>query len=353
MVTVALCLLLTAAPEVEGRESSLVPSSSALPSNNFDSLPPPAQVTDEKRVQRFVGALAGGVVGMGAGFALIGAGDAFQLSCFPTGSCVNFFHGLAASLTPLLTLTGVFAGYLVAGGEGSLLTTAAAMAPAGLIALLLLAIGQAAGAVTALDFLPYAVAASAFLIGGGALALHLRQEQVSSLGGAASWGGAAPGRVTLTTLVSLLTVGASVALTSLLIAASWSLGPAGLGLAVAGGGLLSVASTFSIYGVHRGLNGRGTLAAAFAGMGLALAASGAGLALFLANSIGGGAFFSPIQSSASVITLMEIAIISGTFFPMLALEWSHTQSVKSSLPGISFGAAPLREGGMVSAAVRF
>lgn len=354
MVTVALCLLLTAAPEEAGRELSLVPSTAALAANNFDSLPPPPpQVSDDRRVQQFVGALAGGVVGLGAGFALIGLGDAFPTGCFPGGACLNFFHGAAGTLTPLLSLVGAFAGFQVMGGDGSLLTTAVAMAPAAVIGLMLITIAMEAGAVTPLDFMPYAIGAGAFLVGGAALSLHLRSVQLSSLGGAASWGGASGARVALTSLVSLLTVGASVVLTSLLTAALiWPLQAAGAVIAGAGGVALSVASAFTIYGTHRALNGRGSAGAAFAGLGVALAASGAAFAFFIANGSTAGVF-SPLPSTSSGILMVELAIIAGTFFPMLALEWSHTNAVKSSLPGVTFGAAPLREGGMVSASLRF
>lgn len=353
MVTVALCLLLTAAPEEAGREMSLVPSTAVPAANNFDSLPMPPQVSDDRRVQQFVGALAGGVVGLGAGFALIGLGDAFPTGCFPAGACLNFFHGLAGTLTPLLSLVGAFAGYQVMGGDGSFLTTAVAMAPAALIGLMLLTIAMEAGAATPLDFVPYAVGAGAFLVGGAALSLHLRGVQLSSLGAAASWGGASAGRVAATTLISLLTVGSSVALTTLLAAALiWPLQAAGAVIAAVGGAALSVASAFTIYGVHRAMNGRGSAGAALAGMGVALAASGAAFAFFLANGSSSG-IFTPLPMTSSGILMIELAIIAGTFFPMLALEWSHTNAVKSSLPGITFGAAPLREGGMVSAALRF
>lgn len=353
MVTVALCLLLTAAPTEAGRDVSLLPSSVA-PATSFDALPAPAKVTDDKRVQRFLGALAGGVVGMGAGFALIGAGDLFG-PCGGFGfSCINGFQGVAGAVTPLLGLVGAFAGYQLLGGEGSLLTTTAAMAPAVVIALMLLAIGIETGASTALDFAPFAIGAGAFLVGGAALSLHLRQEQLSSLGGAASWGSASPGRATLTSLVSLLTVGSSAFLTTLVGAALiYPLGAVGMALAVTTGLVLAAASAFTIYGVHRAMSGRGSIAAVLAGLGVALAASGASLGLIFANSSGPGGVFSALPMTSSIILMTQLAIISGTFFPMLALEWSHTSAVQSSLPPISFGAAPLRDGGLVSAAVRF
>lgn len=353
MVTVALCLLLTAAPEEAGREVSLLPTTAVPAANNFDSLPPPPQVSDDRRVQQFVGALAGGVVGMGAGFALVGASDAFPTGCFPAGSCINFFHGLAGTLTPLLALVGAFSGFQIMGGDGSLLTTAVAMAPAALIGLMLITIAIEAGAVTPLEFMPYALGAGAFLIGGAALSLHLRSVQLSSLGGATSWGDASAGRAALTAIVSLITVGASVALTSLLGAALvYTLQGAGVAIAATAGVALSVASAFTIFGTHRALKGRGSVAAAFTGLGVALAASGAALTLYIVNNSASG-FTSSLPATSSGILMVELAVIAGTFFPMLALEWSHTNAVKASLPGISFGAAPMREGGMVSASLRF
>lgn len=342
MVTAALCLLFAVAPEA-APTPSLVPTAAPSSATTFDGLPPAApRVNDDKRVQQFVGALAGGVVGLAAGFAFLPLSD--SLSGGICRGCLNPFNALVIGAAPLLSLVGAFAGYSVMGGAGSLLTTTLAMAPTVVVALGLLLVAREMAASTALDFAPFMVGMGAVLAGGAALALDVRGQQLSSLGAAAPWGGAAPGRVALTSLVSMLTMGASGALTVLAIAA---LAPVLSFVAVPFvalvGGALSVASTFAVYGVHRGMRGRGSLAAAFAGMGLALTASGAALALFAANS----------TNIAGAILMTELAVLGGVFFPMLALEFSHTQAVRASLPGVTFGAAPLRDGGMMSAALTF
>lgn len=350
MVTAALLLFLTVAPDQPLEAPALTPSQVAPGATQFDALPAPPRVSDDARVQRFLGAFAGGVVGLAAGFALMPLGDNTGF-CFPAAGCVTAVHGIAGTLAPLLSLTGAFLGYQMLGGSGSLLTTAAAMAPAVVIALTLLAIAAETRATTALELAPYMVAAGVFLAGGAALALDFRGQQLESLGGASSWGGASAGRVALTSLVSLLTVASSVVLTGLSAALCRSAEcfalPVGVGVA------LSLASAATVYGVHRSLNGRGSFAAVLIGMGTALAASGAATGLFIATQGGFGATFSPVRSTSALILLMELALVSGIFFPMLALEWSHTANVKSALPSFTVGAAPLREGGMVSAALRF
>ncbi len=346
MVTAALFLFLTVAPD----QPVEAPPQVSPGATRFDALPPQPQVSDDARVQRFLGAFAGGVVGLAAGLSLMPLGDASAF-CFPAGSCVSAVHGMFGAFAPLLSLTGAFLGYQLMGGSGSLLTTAVAMAPAVLIALTLLSIAAEAGASTALEFAPYMVGAGVFLAAGAALSLDLRAQQLNSLGGASSWGGASAGRVALTSLVSLLTVGSSVALTALTAALCRSAECVALPVTV--GAVLSLAAAASVFGVHRALNGRGNFAAVLLGMGTALAVSGAATGLFITAQGGFGGAFSPVRSTSATVLLLELAFISGIFFPMLALEWSHSANVKSALPSFTMGAAPLREGGMVSAALRF
>lgn len=363
MVTVALCLLLSATDKPAVTTLVMDPPA-ANHAALFDQEPPQApspSMAEDGRLKRFLGALSGGVVGLAAGLALMPAGDATTFCGVgpfaPPGGCVGGFHIMSGILAPLLSVTGAFLGYQLMGGEGSLLTAAAAMVPAVLVAMTLLAVAAEAGAMTTLELAPYFVASSAVLVGGAALALDLRGSQLSQLGGAASWGGAASGRVGLSSLVSLLTVGASVAGTTLVGVATCS----GAGspafcvpFSAAVGAGLGALSALAVYGVHQALGGRGTLTAAMLGMGVALAMSGAIFGGFFAAA--GGPFttnFSQVRNTSGAILMTEALVIAGTFFPMLALEWSHTNAVKSSLPGISFSAAPVREGGMVAAAMRF
>lgn len=314
---------------------------------NFDALPPLPQTPDDVRVKRFLGAFTGGVVGLGASLALMPLGD--SLGCFG-GPCVSFLHGLVGTFAPLLALGGAWIGFGLMGGEGGLLTPSLALAPAFLVALALLSVARDADSNTALSLMPYLITSGVFLAGGAALALDLRARQLSSLGGAASWGMASAGRVAVTSLVNALTSTGTGFLVALLFAAT-QFTPIGPVVAILGaaGGSLGVAAAG--WGVHRAMNGRGSYLSSLTGLGLGWVVTMGGLGLYALSQ--GGFTFSPIRNTAGLLMLVELGVASALFAPTLALEWSHTNAVEASLPKFSFSAAPIAQGGMVSAGMRF
>lgn len=312
----------------------------------FDAPAEVPESSDDARVKRFIGAFTGGVVGFGATMALM------PLLGGCAGVCVGPFQVILGGLAPLLAAGGAWLGFELMGGDGGLMTPVFAVGPALLMSLGLLAISNEAGANSVIQLMPYLISAGVFLAGGAALVLDARARQFENLGAAASWGKATPGRVGLTVLVSTLTgLAAVVASGALFIAGSY--GPAGIAMMLSSAVVGAFGATAAAWGVHRRMNGRGSLLAALGGMGLAIAVSGAGLGLFAVATGGTSAFFSPLRGPAALTLVASLAAGSAMFFPMMALEWSHTNAVEASLPKMSFGVAPTPNGGMVAAAMRF
>lgn len=353
LTAAVVCLVLGLGPAAEqGSDepaaTDLVPKTATPGAVSFDALPPPPRVSDDARVKRFLGALAGGVVGLGAGLALMPLGDSG--ACFGGTCAVTFWHGLVGTFAPLFSLTGAWLGFELLGGDGGLITPVVALGPAFLIALALLSVAREMDASTTLSMMPYVIASGAFLAGGAALALDLRARQLSALGGAENWGKATPGRVAVESLVMLLAGSASAAITVMVVGlASFSSLGALLGIVSAAAGTLGVA--VAGWGVHRGMKGRGSLLSALTGLGLGWVVSLAGGALYAISQ--GGFNFSGVRNNAGVVMLIELGIASAVFGPTLAMEWSHTNAVEASLPKFSFSAAPIHQGAMVGAQVRF
>lgn len=349
------CLVLTAGPTSidESVAADLTPKQVKATASavNFDALPPVVNTPDDVRVKRFLGAFAGGVVGLGAALALMPLGD--SVGCFG-GPCVSFLHGLIGTFAPLLALGGAWLGYELTGGDGGLLTPAIALAPALLIALGLLNLAAEMDSNSTLSLMPYVITSGVFLAGGAALAFDVRARQLSALGGAASWGKASAGRVGVTALVTALAGASTAALSALLGAAAGfynGVGPVVLvGLSAALG---SIGVAAAGWGVHRAMNGRGSFLSALTGLGLGWLVTGAGVALFALAQAGSFATFNPVRSTSGALLMSELAIAAAILGPTLALEWSHTDAVQASLPTFSIGAAPIAQGGMLSAGLRF
>lgn len=324
------------------------PARATAAAMSFDALPEPPKASDDARVKRFLGALAGGVVGLGASMALMPLGDG---SCFG-GPCVSALHGLIGVFAPLLSVGGAWLAYEILGGDGGLLTPVLALPPAILIALGLLSVAGAQDANTALALAPFLVASGVFLAGGAALALDSRSRQLEGLGAAASWGKAGAGRVAVGSLVTAVaTLGA--AGFSVLLYAIGQYSALGFVLATAGALAGTFGAAAAAWGVHRGLDGRGSFGSALAGFGVAWLATFAGLGLYALSQSSGGFTFNPLRTTPGTLLFVELVVASATFLPVLALEWSHTNAVEAALPKFSFSAAPIPQGGMVAAAVRF
>ena len=333
----------------EPTATDLKPSPLKTPAGavTFDALPPVPHTSDDARVKRFLGALSGGVVGLGASLALMPLGDA--VGCFG-GPCVSFLHGLIGTFAPRLALGGAWLGFELLGGDGGLVTPSIALAPAVLLALALLSVARDADANTALALMPYLITSGLFLAGGAALALDLRARQLSSLGGASGWATASPGRVALSVLVTAL-AGTGAGLVSVLLSLLANFTVIGPILAVVGAVTGTVGTAAAAWGVHRAMNGRGSFLSALSGLGLAWVVAFAGAGLFALAQ--GGFAFSPVRNTAGVLLVTELSIASAVLAPTLALEWSHTNAIEASLPTFSFGAAPTPQGGMLSAGMRF
>lgn len=324
----------------------------AAPALSFDALPPAPKVGEDARVKRFLGALAGGVIGLGSSLALMPLGDA--VGCFG-GPCVSFVHGLVGVLAPLLSVTGAWLGFELMGGDAGLLTPLAALVPAVLIALGFSTIVglQSSTSTSLVSLVPLLVASGAFLAGFAALSLDARSRQLENLGAAASWGKAGAGRVAVTALVALLTGGAAAAVSGLLFVLG-QYGPLSAVLTAVGATAGTLGAAAAVWGVHRGMSGKGTLGSALAGYGLGWLATAAGLTLFaLSQSVNVFSGTGLVRSSADTILFVELVAVSAVFLPVIALEWSHTNAIEASMPKFSFSAAPMPQGGMVAAAMRF
>lgn len=327
-------LVPAAAPEVE------VPD--AL---RFDEPAPPAPVED-KRAQRFLGALAGGALGLATPLALLPLGDA---ACFG-GPCASPAHVILGALAPLSGVIGAWAGYSLLGGDGGLVTATAALLPGALAAAPLFALAAVTGAsATMLTFLPYLLTVGAVFVGAAALALDARSRQLDVLGADTAQVAAPPGRVALVSLTTAL-AGTIGALGSVLVFASCrDVACAGVGVGVALAASLGTAAAG--WGAHVALGGRGSFVAALLGLGIAGAASALTIPFFVAASATPAGF--PIANTAGATVLMAVMLGGGVFFPTLALEWSHGASVTQRLEGVQVSAAPVPGGGVMSAALRF
>lgn len=324
-------------------QPTLTPPAAPEEAVKFDELPVATpRVGEDQRVQRFLGAFAGGLVGLGGMLALMPLADSAIAGCF---GCVNGMHVVLGAAAPVVSVTAAWAVFSLLGGDAGPIAPWAAMLPAVTAGLLLANISRDVDAQTLVAQLPFVVAAGFFLAGGSALALDLRSRQLDALGTARHWGGAAAGRVAVTSLVSALTSSVGALISGLLM----TFNPF-LGITAALVQTLGVAATS--YGVHHAMKGKGTLSAALAGMGLGTLVTLGCVGLY-ALSQSSFSSFNLLRNSGAAVLTVEVGIVAALFAPMVALELSHTSEVEAALPKFSVGAAPVRDGAMVSAGMRF
>jgi hypothetical protein len=303
------------------------------------------KVNDEARVKRFVGALAGGLVGAAATMAWLPLGDA------PGAFVISPVQAALTFLTPLMALTGAFLGYQVMGGDGGLVTSWASILPAGLaLSLLLFTVPPELGSVAA--FMPQVATGVVLLAAVSALALDLRERQLGVLGSRRAEGSAPGARVAAEGLLTLVSLAASIFQAALGIAFAGSLeGRIVLGVGL--GALGAAGTALTTWAVHRSVNGKGSLLAS--ALGLFLGAGGGALAATL--TLFAVAPSSRLGSSLGTLgPLIAIAVptLAATMTSTLAIEWSHTNAVGSDdTASLSFGAAPTAGGAMVAAGLRF
>jgi hypothetical protein len=347
--TLVLCMVLSGAAEDTPSDAALTPVEKPAPAPamnddavKFDELPAAApHVSDDARVKQFLGAFAGGLVGFGAMIALMPL-DQTLVGCI---GCVGPFQILLTALAPVVSMTAAWAVHAALGGQGGVLAPYMAFLPAVLVAMVILNIAKDIDPSTTVGHLPFVAAAGFFLAGGSALALDLRGRQLDGLGGSArGWGGADAARVSVVTLVSAATSTIGALLSALLGALNPFLG-------IAAGFVQSVGVAAAAWGTHKAMHGRGTLGAALGGIGLGGLVTLGSVGLYLlAQSF---TSTSTLRSTAGAMMSVEVGVVSAMFAGTLALELSHTMEVQNAMPKFQIGAAPLRDGGMVSAGMRF
>jgi hypothetical protein len=307
-------------------------------------------LADDARVKRFVGALAGGIVGAGLAMALMPLGDVGVTSC-AFCSTVTPLHGFFGVLAPLLAMTGAFTGWQVMGGDGAFASTAAALLPASLVTALLLLIVPADQSRIG-SALPELLTGLVMLSAFSALVLDWRQNQLEALGQHRDEASAPGLRVAAEVGMNVLGLATTTALVAVLASTvAVGGGVAGIALTVALGAVGVVGTALATWGVHRGLHGQGSFASSLLGL-LVGAALGGGVALVAALGSGthSGADFSTIETVLAV----EVAAVSVLASSALALEFSHT-SILGERAGVSVqvGGAPVAGGAMLAAGLRF
>lgn len=300
---------------------------------------------DDARVKRFMGALAGGIVGAGLGLAMMPLGDS---GCVFGGVCVTSWQSIAAVLTPLLALGGTWAGFQLLGGDAGLLATSATALPAGILAALML-LSTPSNALQLRDFTPFLIGSLAALVGLSSLALELRARQVEGLLGRTEQGSSPVGRVLLETLVTAgiaATTGLFLGLTG-----ATCYGGTGCTVAVVSLGVLSVIGLApTTWGLHKAMRGQGSLLSAFVGLLMAVGASAIVIPLSVGTSV---ATSSSIRSTAGILIAVESVAIGSMVMSSVALEWSHTEHVGSAGVQVSLSGGPIQGGAAVGAALRF
>ena len=308
----------------------------------FDELPDAApRVGDDARVKRFLGAFAGGLVGLGATLALMPLAD----GDFTCPGCTNGWHIVLGATAPVVSMVAAWLTFSLLGGDAGLLTPVVAFIPAVLATLLMANIAKDTEANTLVAQLPFLVASGFFFAGGSALALDARARQLAGLGTARAWGGADAGRVAVTSVVSATSTAVS-ALFSVLLG---TLNPF---VGIAAGFVQSLGVAAATWGVHRGMKGKGALSAALAGMGVGAALTFAAVGLY-ALSQSSFSSFNAMRSTGAILLTVQLGAMAALFAPTLALEFSHSLEVEAAMPKFTVGAAPVREGAMLSAGLRF
>ncbi|MEW5741307.1 MAG: hypothetical protein AB1938_20460 [Myxococcota bacterium] len=299
-------------------------------------------VTDEQRVKRFVGALLGGVFGAAAALPMFlsSTGVCPFPSCAP--SPLQYVGTLAM---PLLAGLGALGGYALLGGDGAALAPFVALVPAMLVTLPFLMLGAATGAETALALLPFLLPGIALHIFTSAWLLSTRDEMLGPPGSLRRDMQAPATRVAATIGVGLAVtvVGGllSFGIASLCAQSVCQAGAIAVGAVTLLGAALSQALT------HRALGGRGPGWWGAAGVG------GAAL-LVLATLPFSGMSPGPFTSGVMSALLVEAMAVSTLVLPAALLEWSHARTVGAEYaPKLSFGAAPMPGGGVVSAGLSF
>lgn len=310
-MTLLLLTLLAQAPVARGTTLEPAPPQTHEAARTLDA-PPAHDAWSEHATRRFLGALAGGVVGVAlpASLALVGG------TCDPlTMACTNTVGLIAALAAPVTAVVGGAIGHALVGGEAGagvgLAALLSGVALGGALAVLhLFSVPSASPQAVAL-----VIATAALSIGFQAFALEARHEAVTAHPDLA----VPAGRLVLEavgTLGALIAGGLLSALIGGLIQSPT--------LAVISATVLGTVTPLIPYAIHRSKGGRGSLGAAYLG----LLGSAAFTLLTLATAAG---VTSSLVFDARGVTLfgtfVTAGVLAATLGMPLMLEWSHGQAV--------------------------
>lgn len=319
---------------------SQAPSSSAVA--------PATERWPEKLPARFVGALVGGAA-LAASTA-IPAGLTAGTTCPFPGFCpIGAGTIMLTVLTPVASLTGASVGSAFFGGSAPVGAGIAGLTgglTAGAVVLLLAVLANPPsflGPTSSIPSWPVLVGASALALGLQTLAMDAREDALEAHPELA----VPAGRFALETVANVLTIVTGGFLTVLMASASAFLGAAlTIGLA---GALLAVAPLVP-WAIHRAMDGRGGLGAAYLGWlgSLGIAALGT-----LGTVLGVNGLGTDPRGVGLAVFSMSAAVMAGSFGVPLALEYGHGLAVLNDLEGPSVSVAPIRGGALGSVALRF
>jgi hypothetical protein len=336
------------------RDEQLLPKRQKLTPDeiwNEPSTPtePPGTLS-QPRLLRFVGAFVGGAVGLGVPLLLLPLADApCALVSGAFSFCPTPVHFLVGTLSLIGAIAGAAGGFAVAGGEVS-----GGAVVAGTFVGLFLALAVAAVAVAVSQpfggmglGLPVVVAGAGLVVGSQALAMLLRDDAREGR----PWLSSSGGRIALTSLTFLGTVGVGALLTALLGAATQS-GVVAIGAGVIFGSLVPLA----VWGTHRALDGKGSIGIAYLAT-LATAALGFLGAGFFA--ITNGSFLvsdgGRIRGAATTAVVVGGVLLATLGVPLI-LEASHGGALieeREPKVALSLGGAPVAGGAMGVVTGRF
>jgi hypothetical protein len=268
-----------------------------------------------------------------------------------------FSHLVVGAGGLVLSLLGAALGVSLAGGEvsgaalaaGSFVGLLLSLALAATVGSVALAAQVPGGGVSGLA-LPVVISGGALVVAAQALAALFRSDALE----ARPWVGASAGRLALTSVAFLGTLGGGLLLATLLVSSGGYVGGLlGLGLGVGSIGV----SPLVAWAAHRASGGRGSLGVSYlATMGIAgLGVLGALLAALTANASIRGNDWSQVNGGAAAALVVGGAILGGLGLP-LALEASHVSVLteeRAQKVTVSLAGAPVPGGAMGLVTARF
>jgi hypothetical protein len=289
----------------------------------------PASTNSASRANRFMGALVGGLAGLGATVATFPLTQFCGFPSCPAGTAVFI-------LAPVMMALGSWAGYSLLGGRPGFLSLAAGLIFGLGASSLLTWLGSTIfPEATALDLLPFALAGVALTSAALAGSMLFRDDALEG-----SSYQAVPLRMAFSAFVTALGLVTSVAIGATLILAG-SL-PAAV-LASSGAAFLT---SLAAFGIHRAYGGQGSLGASIVGLLITLAI--ASTSVFAIN----GTITNTILGTSGSINAVYAVGLSAAFLPTLLLEMSDARHQLKRMP-LTLGAGPMPGGAMARVGFQF